>query len=82
MSDNLDLNKHDTCFVLIILYTAGVAVLLTIITYFSTPILTKIFGDGALEVGSPCCKDSLCFWNIRVTTRGTGRMMRVQQMRR
>ena len=27
------------------------AVLLTIITYFSTPILTKIFGDGSLEVG-------------------------------
>ena len=30
--------------------TAGIAVLLTIITYFSTPILTKIFGDGSLEV--------------------------------
>ena len=30
--------------------TAGVAVLLTIITYFSSPILTTIFGDGSLEV--------------------------------
>ena len=30
--------------------TAGVAVLLTIITMFSTPILTTIFGDGSLEV--------------------------------
>ena len=30
--------------------TAGVAVLLTIITMFSTPILTAIFGDGSLEV--------------------------------
>ena len=30
--------------------TAGIAVVLTIITYFSTPILTKIFGDGSLEV--------------------------------
>ena len=51
MSENLDLNKHDTFYIaLIILYTAGVAVLLTIITYFSTPILTKIFGDGFLEV--------------------------------
>ena len=30
--------------------TAGVAVLLTIITMFSTPILTSIFGDGSLEV--------------------------------
>ena len=29
---------------------AGVAVLLTIITYFSSPILTTIFGDGSLEV--------------------------------
>jgi len=28
----------------------GVAVLLTIITYFSTPILTAIFGDGSVEV--------------------------------
>ena len=34
------------CFVI----TAGVAVLLTIITMFSTPILTSIFGDGSLEV--------------------------------
>ena len=32
--------------------TAGVAVLLTIITYFSSPILTAIFGDGSLEVGN------------------------------
>ena len=30
--------------------TAGIAVLLTIITYFSSPILTTIFGDGSLEV--------------------------------
>ena len=30
--------------------TAGVAVLLTIITYFSSPILTTIFGDGSLKV--------------------------------
>ena len=42
--------KSDIPIVLIILYTAGVAVLLTIITYFSSPILTKIFGDGSLEV--------------------------------
>ena len=35
---------------IIIIITAGIAVLLTIITYFSTPILTKIFGDGSLEV--------------------------------
>ena len=33
-----------------IIITAGIAVLLTIITYFSTPILTRIFGDGSLEV--------------------------------
>ena len=44
--------KHCTFYILlVILYTAGVAVLLTIITYFSSPILTKIFGDGSLEVG-------------------------------
>ena len=30
--------------------TAGVAVMLTIITYFSSPILTTIFGDGSLKV--------------------------------
>ena len=30
--------------------TAGVAVLLTILTMLSTPILTCIFGDGSLEV--------------------------------
>ena len=30
--------------------TAGVAVILTIFTVLSTPILTKIFGDGSLEV--------------------------------
>jgi len=30
--------------------TAGVAVLLAIITFFSTPILTAIFGDGSFEV--------------------------------
>ena len=35
---------------IVIIITAGIAVLLTIITYFSTPILTKIFGDGSLEV--------------------------------
>ena len=29
---------------------AGVAVLLTIITFFSEPILTAIFGDGSVEV--------------------------------
>ena len=29
---------------------AGVAVLLAIITFFSTPILTTIFGDGSTEV--------------------------------
>ena len=34
----------------LVIITAGIAVLLTIITYFSTPILTKIFGDGSLEV--------------------------------
>ena len=31
-------------------YTDGVAVILTILTMLSTPILTKIFGDGSLEV--------------------------------
>ena len=31
-------------------HTAGVAVLMTIITMLSTPILTCIFGDGSLEV--------------------------------
>ena len=35
---------------IIFVITAGVAVLLTIITYFSTPIMTKIFGNGSLEV--------------------------------
>ena len=30
--------------------TDGVAVILTILTMLSTPILTKIFGDGSLEV--------------------------------
>ena len=30
--------------------TAGIAVLLTIITYFSSPILTTIFGDGSIKV--------------------------------
>ena len=30
--------------------TDGVAVLLTILTMFSTPILTAIFGDGSPEV--------------------------------
>ena len=36
--------------IVVLTLTAGVAVLLTIITYFSTPILTAIFGDGSLEV--------------------------------
>ena len=36
----------------IFLQTAGVAILLTIITYFSSPILTSIFGDGSLEVAA------------------------------
>ena len=36
--------------IIIITTTAGVAVLLTIITYFSTPIMTNIFGDGSIEV--------------------------------
>ena len=36
----------------ILLKTAGVAIVLTIITYFSTPILTRIFGDGSLEVAA------------------------------
>ena len=40
------------------MFTAGVAVLLTIITYFSSPILTKIFGDGSLEVGNLCYKQT------------------------
>ena len=35
---------------IISIITAGIAVLLTIITYFSTQILTKIIGDGSLEV--------------------------------
>ena len=34
----------------------GVAVLLTILTMLSTPILTAIFGDGSLEVRSYCPK--------------------------
>ena len=36
--------------------TAGVAVLLTILTMMSTPFLTAIFGDGSLEVRSHCPK--------------------------
>ena len=36
--------------------TDGVAVILTIITMLSTPILTTIFGDGSLEVRSHCPK--------------------------
>ena len=42
--------------------TDGVAVILTIITMLSTPILTWIFGDGSLEV----CKRAInpnCFTN-------------------
>ena len=39
-----------TSFEIIFAAAAGVAVLLTIITFFSTPILTTIFGDGSLEV--------------------------------
>ena len=43
--------------------TAGVAVLLTIITYFSSPILTAIFGDGSLEVRNhiPEKSSNICF---------------------
>ena len=42
-------------FIFIFLYfvshiTAGIAILLTLVTYFSTPILTTIFGDGGVEV--------------------------------
>ena len=68
--------------VLILFTTAGVAVLLTIITYFSTPILTKIFGDGSLEVGKDIYVfinkiiSSTSILNIRVTTKRTGCMMR------
>ena len=40
-----------------IINTAGLAVLLTILTYFSTPILTSIFGDGTLEVKGQTYKD-------------------------
>ena len=42
---------------------AGVAVLLTIITYFSSPILTAIFGDGSLEVRNhiPEKSSNICF---------------------
>ena len=39
-----------TNFEIISTITAGVAVLLAIITFFSTPILTAIFGDGSFEV--------------------------------
>ena len=63
--------------------TAGVAVLLTIITYFSTPILTKIFGDGSLEVYINSyinkCVESVLIWG---RTRRTGPIMRIQLRRR
>ena len=44
--------------------TAGVAVLLTILTILSTPILTAIFGDGSLEVRSHCPKPQKKFKTI------------------
>ena len=71
--------------------TAGVAVLLTIITYFSTPIMTKIFGDGSLEVTShtheKMYKQVQVFFltpslNIRGRKKRTGLSMRSQLMRR
>ena len=40
--------------------TDGVAVILTIITMLSTPILTSIFGDGSLEVCKACSKGMMC----------------------
>ena len=42
--------KHILDKVIIFIITDGVAVLLTILTMLSTPILTKIFGDGSLQV--------------------------------
>ena len=36
---------------------AGFAIVLTILTFFSTPILEKIFGNGTVEVGdNQSCK--------------------------
>ena len=40
---------------------AGLAVLLSILTFFSTPILEKIFGNGAVEVGIIVITHSNCF---------------------
>ena len=45
-------NRYNDDFII----AAGVAVLLTILTMLSTPILTAIFGDGSLEVRSHCPK--------------------------
>ena len=36
----------------LILITAGFVVLLTTLTFFSTPILETIFGNGMVEVGN------------------------------
>ena len=53
------------CSSLLFITTAGVAVILTIITMLSTPILTSIFGDGSLEVckgatNANCIKNQNC----------------------
>ena len=47
---NLVIPSSITTFEIIYAAAAGVAVFLAIITFFSTPILTTIFGDGSLEV--------------------------------
>ena len=57
--------------------TAGVAVLLTILTMLSTPILTAIFGDGSLEVRSHCPKPQKRFSKLFSTR---GRIQRIGQM--
>ena len=45
-----DKNKKQKIFSSCIYFTEGVAVVLTILTVLSEPILTKIFGDGSVEV--------------------------------
>ena len=82
----LPLNMSKFLIINIIVYfiTAGSAVLLTIITYFSTPILTKIFGDGSLEVHKARSKtDYKCFLlSTREKTWRTGLITARQQYQR
>ena len=43
-------NRNVHLFIISNIITADIAVLLMIITFFSTPIITKILGDGSVEV--------------------------------